>query len=67
MASEDHSGLLSSGGLGPEADRALAIADESRRQFATSLAIIEAALAGREHIWGHAFTAADVLVGSTLM
>jgi glutathione S-transferase len=50
----------------PEAERVATIAAESRTQLAAVLRVLEHALAGREHILGAEFTAADVMLGSTL-
>jgi glutathione S-transferase len=50
----------------PEAERIPALVDESRKQLAAAIKVIDAALAGREHLLGSQFTAADVMVGSTL-
>ena len=50
----------------PEAERIPAIVQESRRQLTAALDVVERALAGRNYILGDDFTAADVMIGSTL-
>ena len=50
----------------PEAERNPTLVAEARAQLAPVLDVIERALAGREFILGNDFTAADVMVGSTL-
>ncbi len=50
----------------PEAERIPALVADARTQLAAALAVVDAALAGREHIVGDRFTAADVMIGSTL-
>jgi len=50
----------------PEAERIAAVVAESRSQLALVLGVLERALAGREHLLGTEFTAADVVLGSTL-
>ena len=51
----------------PEVERIPAIAEHSRQQLAASLAVVERALTGRPYIVGDDFTAADVVLGSTLV
>lgn len=50
----------------PEAERLPVVVDESRRQLAAALQVVEGAVAGRTFIVGDGLTAADVMVGSTL-
>jgi glutathione S-transferase len=50
----------------PEAERNPTLVAEARTQLAAALKVVEAALAGRDYILGKEFTAADVMVGSTL-
>ena len=50
----------------PEAERVPAIAAESRQGLASALAVLDRALVGKQHILGDRFTAADVMLGSTL-
>ena len=50
----------------PEPERNATLAAEARVQLGAVLNVIEPALAGREFILGNDFTAADVMVGSTL-
>jgi glutathione S-transferase len=50
----------------PEAERVPALVTEARGQLAAAVKVVDAALAGREHICGGGFTAADVMLGSTL-
>jgi len=49
----------------PEAERVPAVADAGRARFKQLLDVLEAALAGREHLCGE-FTAADIMVGYAL-
>src|SRR5205085_12052706 len=49
-----------------EAERNATLAAEARAQLGSVLDVIERALAGRQFILGDDFTAADVMVGSTL-
>jgi len=50
----------------PEADRIPALVAEARPQLAAALGVVDRALAGRAFILGDDFTAADVMLGSTL-
>ncbi len=50
----------------PEAERIPALVTEAKKQLAASLRVVDRALAGRTHILGDQFTAADVMIGSTL-
>jgi glutathione S-transferase len=50
----------------PEAERIPQLVEEGKQQLKTVLGVIDRALAGREFIVGNQFTAADVLIGSTL-
>ena len=50
----------------PEAERIPSLVTEARTQLGAALKVVDAALAGREYILGKEFTAADVMVGSTL-
>ncbi len=50
----------------PEAERIPKLVDEARQQLAAAITVVDGALAGREWILGSQFTAADVMVGSTL-
>jgi glutathione S-transferase len=51
----------------PEAERVPALVDTAKAQLAHSLKVVDDALAGREWILGSQFSAADVMVGSTLV
>ena len=50
----------------PEAERNPTLVAEARTQLGAALKVVDAALAGRDYILGKEFTAADVMVGSTL-
>jgi len=50
----------------PEPERNAALAAEARERLGSALDVVERALAGREFILGKDFTAADVMMGSTL-
>ena len=50
----------------PEAERIPKLVDEARPQLAKVLGVVEQALAGRPFLLGSEFTAADVMVGSTI-
>jgi glutathione S-transferase len=50
----------------PEAERIPKLVDDARQQLAAAITVVDDALAGREWILGSQFTAADVMVGSTL-
>ena len=50
----------------PEPERNAALAAEARERLGSVLDVVERALAGREFILGKDFTAADVMMGSTL-
>jgi glutathione S-transferase len=51
----------------PEAERIPKVVEEARQQLAGAMKVVEQALAGRTHILGEDFTAADVMIGSTLV
>jgi len=51
----------------PEAERIPALVGPAKAQLGAALAILERALAGRTFILGSEFTAADVMLGSTLV
>jgi len=50
----------------PEADRVPALVNEAKQQLAAAVKVVDGAVAGREWILGSQFSAADVMVGSTL-
>ncbi|HLK11513.1 MAG TPA: glutathione S-transferase family protein [Candidatus Binatia bacterium] len=50
----------------PEAERIPRLVDEARVQLAAALRVVEGALAGRDYLLGREFSAADVMIGSTL-
>jgi glutathione S-transferase len=50
----------------PEAERLPVLVAEARTQLAAAIKVVDAALAGREYLLGSQFSAADVMVGSTL-
>ncbi len=50
----------------PEAERLPAVVAEGKQQLAKALAVVDRALAGRSYILGSEFSAADVMIGSTL-
>jgi glutathione S-transferase len=50
----------------PEAERIPALVPEARAQLKAALGVVEGALAGRPFILGADFSAADVMIGSTL-
>jgi glutathione S-transferase len=50
----------------PEAERIPKLVDEARPQLAKVLGVVEQALAGRQFLLGNEFTAADVMIGSTI-
>jgi len=50
----------------PEAERSAAVANAGRAQFAEVARVLGDALGGRPYLLGEAFSAADVMVGSTL-
>jgi glutathione S-transferase len=51
----------------PEAERIPSVVEEARGQLRSVLGVVDRALAGRDHIVGAEFTAADVMLGSTLV
>jgi len=51
----------------PEAERVPTVVEESGRLLSAALAVVDRAVAGRSFLLGDAFTAADVMVGSTLI
>jgi glutathione S-transferase len=51
----------------PEAERIPAVVAEARTQLAAALDVVERALDGRQFILGNEFSAADVMLGSTLV
>ncbi len=50
----------------PEAERSAAAAEEGRQKFAEVARVLEAALTGKSFILGEQFSAADVMIGSSL-
>jgi glutathione S-transferase len=50
----------------PEADRVPALVNEAKQRLSEAVKVVDDAVAGREWILGSQFTAADVMVGSTL-
>jgi glutathione S-transferase len=50
----------------PEAQRSAQVVEESRTAYAACARVLSDALAGRTYLLGEQFTAADVMVGSTL-
>ena len=50
----------------PEAERVPQLVEKARPQLDAAIKVVDDALAGREWILGSQFTAADVMVGSTL-
>ncbi|MFN8546111.1 MAG: glutathione S-transferase family protein [Candidatus Binatia bacterium] len=50
----------------PEEKRVPLLVEEARPALAAGMAVVERALAGRPHILGDEFTAADVMIASTL-
>ena len=50
----------------PEAQRSARAAEEGRQKFAEVAAVLTQALAGKPYILGEQFSAADVMIGSTL-
>jgi glutathione S-transferase len=51
----------------PEAERVPALVDGAKAQLGRVITVVDDALAGREWILGSQFSAADVMVGSTLV
>jgi len=51
----------------PEAERVPALVDGAKAQLGAVITVVDDALAGREWILGSQFSAADVMVGSTLV
>jgi glutathione S-transferase len=51
----------------PEAERVPALVDGAKAQLGRVIGVVDDALAGREWILGSQFSAADVMVGSTLV
>ena len=51
----------------PEAQRSAAAAEEAKKRFAEVAGVLEQALVGRTYILGEQFSAADVMIGSTLV
>ena len=51
----------------PEAERSAAAAEQGRTRFAEVAAVLERALASKPFLLGDRFTAADVMIGSTLV
>jgi glutathione S-transferase len=51
----------------PEAERLPQLVDGARTQIAAAVKVVDDALAGREWMLGSQFTAADVMIGSTLV
>ena len=50
----------------PEAERIPQVLPEAQRQLAAAVKVVEDALVGRDHLLGAQFSAADVMVGSTI-
>lgn len=50
----------------PEAERSAAVVEKAKAQFADVARVLANALAGRSFILGEQFSAADVMIGSTL-
>ena len=50
----------------PEAERSTAAVEKARAAFTQVADVLERALAGRTHLLGEQFSAADVMIGSTL-
>ncbi len=50
----------------PEAQRSAAQADEGRKNFAVVAQVLEKALSGKQFLVGDRFSAADIMIGSTL-
>jgi glutathione S-transferase len=53
--------------LRPEAERIPAIAEESRTQLLAAIRVIDQPLSRKEYILGETFSAADVMIGSSLI
>jgi glutathione S-transferase len=51
----------------PEAERQPKLVENARTQLAAAIKVVDDALAGRDWMLGSQFTAADVMVGSTLV
>jgi len=51
----------------PEAERNPKLVEEARPQLRAAVGVVDAALAGRQYMLGDDFSAADVMVGSTLL
>ena len=50
----------------PEAERIPQIVEGARPALAAAVGVVDGALAGRDYMLGNEFTAADVMIGSTL-
>jgi glutathione S-transferase len=50
----------------PEAERIPVLVEEAKKQLAAAVKVVDAALAGREYLLGSQFSAADVMMGSSL-
>jgi glutathione S-transferase len=50
-----------------DAERVPTVIDDARSRARTTLAVVERGLEGRDHLLGDAFSAADVMMGFTLM
>lgn len=50
----------------PESERLPVLVTEARAQLGAAMKVLDAAVAGREYLLGSQFSAADVMVGSTL-
>lgn len=50
----------------PEAERSAKVAEEGRKRFKEVAAVLSRALEGKQYLLGDHFTAADVMVGSTI-
>ncbi len=53
--------------FGPETSRSPVAADTARRRAAATLAVLEKALAGKDHLLGRDFSAADIMMGFSLL
>src|SRR5581483_4442325 len=51
----------------PETERNPKLVEEARPQLAAAVKVVDDALAGRDYMLGREFSAADVMIGSTLM
>ena len=51
----------------PEAERIPAVVEDARRRAARTFAVVESALAGKDYLLGKEFSAADIMMGVTLL